>query len=70
MLKELVEMAIKMGMTKFEIKHTDYRGKTYEQTVETVFDFIKGYEDATPNACYFGTAYGKYRPELCYITIK
>jgi hypothetical protein len=71
MLKETIEMAIKMGMEKFMISHFSYHGRAFEVSKEEIFDFIEGYENAIPMSCYFGTVYsyqGKYfNPTLCQI---
>lgn len=69
MLKQMIEMGIELGMKKFSVEHIEHQGKTYEQTIDTIFDFIQGYEDCIPVTCYFGTFY-KYRPELCHIIFK
>ena len=76
-LKEMIEIGIQMGMTKFSVEHYGHKGKVYEQTVETIFDFIKGYENCIPMSCYFGTYYScsipkrtYSRPELCHISFR
>ena len=71
MLKKTIEMAIEMGMDKFRISHFDYMGMIFEISKEEIFDFIKGYENAIPMKCYFGTVYGSFgkyvSPTLCEI---
>lgn len=73
-LKEIVRQAIEMGMETFQIKHFRYNGRVYEVAKESVFEWIKSYENALPVSCYFGSAYstlGEYeRPTLCYITYR
>lgn len=67
-LKQAVEIGIQMGMTNFSVNHFNYncKGKVFEQTVDTIFDFIKGYEDAVVITCYFGTYYYDAFPAVCY----
>jgi hypothetical protein len=73
-LKQAVEIGIQMGMTTFTVKHFNYSGKLSEQTADTIFDFIKGYENCIPMTCFFGTFHSNSipnktysRPELCHI---
>ena len=44
-LKQAVKIGIQMGMTSFSVNHFGYKGNVSEQTADTIFDFIKGYED-------------------------
>ena len=76
-LKQAIEIGIQMGMTNFSVKHFAYKGKLFEQTADTIFDFIKGFEDAIIMTCYFGTYYydsipsARYgRPELCHLVYR
>ena len=79
-VKECVNEALKMGMTEFEIQHFRYNGRTHKQTKETVFDFIRGYEDDVVVTCYFGSGYSYWdsktdkqiytAPTLCFITLR
>jgi hypothetical protein len=76
-LKQAVEIGIQMGMTTFTVKHFNYSGKLSEQTADTIFDFIKGYEDDVVITCYFGTYYSdslpsvRYgRPEHCHLVYR
>lgn len=76
-LKQAIEFGIQMGMKTFSVSHFAYDGKTFEQTAETIFDFIKGYEDTEVITCYFGTYYSYsipswhyQRPEHCHFVYR
>jgi hypothetical protein len=79
-IKQAVAFAIASGMTTFNIHHYAYQGKVYTQTADTIYDFIKGYEDDDVVTVYFGTAYSQYnkdtdsrvylRPTHCHIIYK
>lgn len=73
-LKQAIETGIQMGMETFSINYFDYKGRLYEQTADTIFDFIKGYEETIVMTCYFGTFYSNsipsrhyHRPKHCHI---
>ena len=73
-LKQVIENGIEMGMTEFAIKHHAYKGSPIIQTVDTVLDFIKGYENEIPVTIYYGSAYstnGIYeKPYHCFISYR
>ena len=76
-LKQAVKIGIQMGMTSFSVNHFGYKGNVSEQTADTIFDFIKGYEDTVVITCYFGTYYFdaypavRYgRPDLCHLVYR
>ena len=79
-VKQAIDCAIASGMTTFEIKHNNYRGKRHEQTIDTIYDFIKGYENDVVMSIHFGNAYTQYnaqtkttiytRPHHCFITFR
>lgn len=73
-LKQAIETGIQMGMETFTVEHFSYVGKLYEQTVDTIFDFIKEYENDIVMTCYFGSYYSNSfpfrhynRPTHCHI---
>lgn len=74
-VKEVIERAIQMGMTEFEVSHYKYHGRCYRQTTTEIFDFISGYEDCLVVSCYFGNYISYYsngkshypNPNLCGI---
>lgn len=65
-LKELITAAIADGMETFYISHCSYTGRRFEQTKDTVLEFIEGYEDCIPTTIYYGTAFGSHFPEVHY----
>ena len=76
-VKQAIDFGIISGMKNFAVKHYRFDGEELEQTVETVFDFIKGYENCRVMTCYFGSAYSYtipsihyQRPDLCYIIFR
>lgn len=77
-IKQAIEIAIASGMTTFTIYHFDYRGKRYEQTLDTIYEFIKGYENNVVITLYLGSAYSCYgregatysRPTHCEIIFR
>lgn len=76
-LKQAIEFGIAMGMKTFSVRHYSWRGHAYEQTANTIFDFIKEYENCIVMTCYFGTNYSYsipsihyQRPELCHIVYR
>jgi hypothetical protein len=58
-IKQAIEIAIAAGMTTFTVRHFNYNGKRYEQTLDTIDDFIKGHEDDLVVTIHFGS-------EHCY----
>ena len=77
-IKQAIEIAITSGMTTFTIHHFNYKGKYYEQTLDTIYDFIKGYEDDIVITIYLGSAYSSHgkegvtysRPTHCMIIFR
>lgn len=82
-LSTVIKMAIKDGMETFSITHydVDLYEKKYEQTAETILDYINGYEDCEVVTAYFGTFWqsgGRHinkplnfgRPKHCHIVFK
>lgn len=73
-IKQAIEIAIAAGMTTFTIHHFGYKGFTYEQNLDTIYNFIKGYENDLVVTIYFGSAYkegGIYsRPTHCEIVFR
>jgi hypothetical protein len=65
-LKQAIEMGIQMGMKTFSVRHFSCNGKTFEQTADTIFQFIEGYEDAIVMTCYFGSYYSCSIPSWHY----
>lgn len=65
-LKDLITMAIADGMETFYVSHYSYKGRRFEQTKDTILEFIEGYEDCIPITVYYGTAYSSHFPELHY----
>ena len=77
MLKQIIEMAIAMGMETFTVRHCSYEGKLYKKTKEEILEFIEGFEDAIPMKCWFGTYYSQgfsdsqfSEPQHCHITYR
>ena len=68
-LKEAIIYGIKMGMETFSIRHFKYRGRCFEQNLETILEFIQGYEDCIPVTCYYGS-WDSDRPTHCHISYK
>lgn len=77
-LKQAVEIAMASGMTEFEVWHETYSGKRHRQTTETIYDFIKGYENDNVLTINFGSDYSYLstngervyaQPTLCTIQI-
>ena len=77
-LKQAIKMAIASGMTEFEVWHDSYKGKRYRQTIETIYDFIKDYENDNVLTINFGSDYSYIntngervytQPTLCTIKI-
>lgn len=76
-LGQAVEIAIAGGMTEFEIWHDSYNGKRYRQTIETIRNFIKSYENDNVLTINFGSDYSYIsngervytQPTLCAIKI-
>ena len=77
-LKQAIEMAIASGMTEFEVWYDSYNGIRYRQTIETIYDFIKGYENDNVLTINFGSDYSHIntngervytQPTLCTIKI-
>ena len=76
-LKTMIENAIHMCMKTFTVSHYSYNGRKIEQTVDTIFEFIKDYEDCIPVTCYFGTYYSMSiphwhydKPDHCHISYR
>jgi hypothetical protein len=77
-IKQAIDIAIASGMTTFIVSHFNYRGKRYEQTLDTIYDFIKGYEDDIVITIYLGSAscfHGSkgvtyFRPTHCEIIFR
>lgn len=82
-LSTVIKMAIEDGMETFSVTHydVDLYEKKYEQTAETILDYINGYEDCEVVTAYFGTFWQeggrhinkplKYeRPKHCHIVYK
>lgn len=82
-LSTIIKMAIEDGMETFSVTHydVDLYGKKYEQTAETILDYINGYEDCEVVTAYFGTFWqsgGRHinkplnfgRPKHCHIVFK
>ena len=73
-LKQAIEMGIEMGMTEFAIEHYSYKGSRIVQTADTVFDFIKGYENEIPIVINYGSDYCTngvyYKPYYCFISYR
>lgn len=79
-IKQAIEIAITSGMTTFTIAHHTHQGKAFEQTKDTIFEFIKGYEDDKVMSLYLGNWYTQYngqgkpytypRPTHCHIIFK
>ena len=73
-IKQAVEIAITSGMTTFTVYHFNYKGYVYEQNLNTIYDFIKGYENDLVVTIYLGSAYkenGIYlRPTHCEIAFR
>ncbi len=59
-IKQAIDCAIVSGMTTFALRHHNYKGKVYEQSKETIYDFIKGYENDVVMTVYFGSSYSVY----------
>ena len=59
--KQAIEIAIASGMTTFAVHHFNYNGRYYEQTIDTIYDFIKGHEDDVIVTLYLGSAYSLYK---------
>ena len=79
-IKQAIEIAITSGMTTFTIAHHTHQGKAFEQTKDTIFEFIKGYEDDKVMSLYLGNWYTQYngqgkpytypRPNHCHIIFR
>ena len=64
-LQQAIEFGIAMGMQTFNVRHYLHHcgsAQKYWQDGETIFDFIKGYENCIVVNCYFGTAYRETIP--------
>ena len=59
-IKQAIDCAIASGMTTFALHHHNYKGRVYEQSKETIYDFIKGYENDVVMTIYFGSSYSVY----------
>ena len=77
-IKQAIEIAITSGMTTFTVHHFNYNGKLYEQALDTIYDFIKGYENHPVITLYLGSAYSFHgregdtysRPTHCRIVFR
>jgi hypothetical protein len=77
-IKQAIEIAIASGMTTFAVHHFDYNGKRYEQTLDTIYDFIKEYENDLVITLYLGSAHNfhgregvtYFRPTHCEIVFR
>lgn len=77
-IKQAIDIAITSGMTTFALHHFNYNGKHYEQTIDTIYDFIKGYENDIVITIYLGSAYSFHgregttysRPTHCEIIFR
>ena len=79
-IKQAIEIAIASGMTTFTVAHHSYNGKTYEQSTDTIYNFIEGYENDKVMSLYLGNWYTQYnghskpytypRPTHCHITFR
>ena len=79
-LKQAIEIAITSGMDTFTIAHHSYGGKVYEQSKDTIDDFIAGYENDKVMSLYLGNWYSQYngsgnpytypRPTHCHIIFR
>jgi hypothetical protein len=79
-LKQAVDIAIASGMTTFTIAHHAYDGRNFEQSQDTVHDFIKGYENDAVMSLHLGNWYSQYngqdkpytypRPTHCHIVYR
>lgn len=73
-IKQAIEIAIASGMTTFTLRHHTYTGRALEQTINSVYDFIKGYEDCDVMSLHLGNWHslgGVYtRPTHCNIIYK
>ena len=77
---QAIEIALTSGMTTFTIAHHAYTGKAFEQTEDTIFEFIKGYENDKVMSLYLGNWYTQYngqgkpytypRPTHCHIIFR
>ena len=59
-IKQAIDCAVASGMTTFTLQHHNYNGRAHEQSVDTIYEFIKGYEDDIVMTIYFGNAYSVY----------
>ena len=79
-IKQAIEIAIASGMTTFTVSHHTYKGRQFEQTANTIHDFIKGYENDKVMSLYLGNWYSQYngqgkpytypRPTHCHIEFR
>lgn len=79
-IKQAIEVAIASGMTTFTVTHHSYSGKAYEQTKDTIYNFIEGYENDKVMSLYLGNWYNQYngsgnpytypRPTHCHIIFR
>ena len=79
-IKQAIEIAIASGMTTFTVAHHSYNGKTYEQSKDTIYSFIEGYENDKVMSLYLGNWYSQYngwgkpytytRPTHCHVTFR
>ena len=82
-LSTIIKMAIEEGMETFSVARYDtgFYDKKYEQTAETILNYINGYEDCEVVTAYFGTYWqngGRHikkplkfeRPKHCHIIYK
>lgn len=77
---QAIEIALASGMTTFTIAHHTHKGKAFEQTEDTIFEFIKGYENDKVMSLYLGNWYTQYngqgkpytypRPTHCHIIFR
>ena len=79
-IKQAIDIAIASGMTTFTIAHHSYNGRNFEQSQDTVYDFIKGYENDKVMSLHLGNWYSQYnrqgkpytypRPTHCHIVYR
>ena len=79
-IKQAIDIAIASGMTTFTIAHHAYNGRNFEQSQDTVYDFIKGYENDMVMSLHLGNWYSQYngqgkpytypRPTHCHIVFR
>ena len=80
-LKQAIDIAIESGMTEFTVSY--YQSDIVypkEQTLDSIYEFIKGYENSLVMSLNLGTNYSHYnfnekrrfysRPTLCHISIR